>query len=223
MVERLADRFRCISVDLPSHGESSKSSGTPEAVATALHSTITALDVDRPVVVGHSAAAVMVTCYAATYPVAGVVNVDQPLLLGPFAELVQRVEQQLRGAEFTEAFEPFRQSIGVDALPEPMRSQVSATQTIRQDVVLDYWSLPLTTPPDELQAWIDGLADRIAAPYLAVFGQTLSDAARAQLQGHIRAVQIEELPGRGHMVHLVDPDRFCKRVAAFVDACQVQD
>ncbi len=219
IIDRLADRFRCIAVDLPGHGESSAPPGTLAAVAEAVHSAITPLDLGHPVLVGHSAAGVVVSVYAATYPVAGVVNVDQPLFMRPFGELVQRVEPQLRGPDFAEAFEPFRRSIGVEELPEPLRAQVSATQRIRQDVVLAYWSEPLTMPPEELQFWIDGVVDRITAPYLAIFGQTLPDAARSQLQEHLRTLQIEEWPGQGHLVHLVDPDRFCERLAAFVTAC----
>ena len=221
VIDRLADRFRCIAVDLPGHGESSAPPGTLEAVADAVHSVVISLDLARPVLAGHSAAAVIVSLYAASYPVAGVVNVDQPLFIRPFGELLQRIEPQLRSPDFPEAFEPFQRSIGVYDLPEPLRSRVSATQSIRQDVVLAYWSKPLTTPPEELQAWIDAVADRITAPYLAVFGQMLPDAARSQLQEHIRTLEIEEWPGQGHLVHLVDPDRFCERLAAFVAACHV--
>ncbi len=78
--------------------------------------------------------------------------------------------------------------------------------------------MPFTTPPEELQAWIDSAAERISAPYLAVFGQELSDEARSQLRQHIRRLEIEEWPGLGHCVHLADLDRFCERLTAFVAA-----
>jgi hypothetical protein len=42
-------------------------------------------------------------------------------------------------AVFDAAFEPFRQSIGVDRLPEPERSRIAARQRIRQDLVVGYW------------------------------------------------------------------------------------
>ena len=109
--------------------------------------------------------------------------------------------------------------LGVDALPAPMRSQVAATQTIRQDLVLGYWAEMLAETPAELQRRIDAVADAIAVPYLAIMGQTLSDVDREHLRRHVRGAQIEVWPGRGHMVHLAEPDRFAERLAAFVRDC----
>jgi len=216
---RLADRFQCISVDLPGHGETPGPPQPLDAVAHSLYDTLTALGIDRPVVVGHSMAVAIVSMYAAKYATAGVVNVDQPLNVGPFAEMVQRMAPALQGDGFDLAFEPIRQSMGVDALPAPMRSQVAATQTIRQDLVLGYWAELLAETPAELQRRIDAVADAIAVPYLAIMGQTLSDVDREHLRRHVRGAQIEEWPGRGHMVHLAEPDRFAERLAAFVRDC----
>lgn len=216
---RLSNRFHCISVDLPGHGETLGAPQSLDAIAHRLHDTLTALDIDCPVVVGHSMAAVIVSMYAAKYPTAGVVNVDQSLNVRPFAEMVQRMAPALHGDGFKLAFEPIRQSMGVDALPAPMRSQVEAAQTIRQDLVLGYWAELLAESPAELQQRIDAIADAIAVPYLAIMGQTLSDVDREHLQKHVRGAQIEEWPGRGHMVHLAEHDRFAERLAAFVRDC----
>ncbi len=71
----------------------------------------------------------------------------QMMLVGPFAGFVQQLAPALRGPDFISAFAPFRESIGVDRLPEPERSRVAATQRLEQSVVLDHWTGPLTTPP----------------------------------------------------------------------------
>ena len=169
--------------------------------------------------VGHSLGAALVSMYAATFPVAGVVNVDQPLDVRPFARLLKQVEPALRGPHFAAAFEPIRQSIGVELLPEPLRSRTLATQTVRQDLVLAYWDEVLHRSPEELQALIDETARRITVPYLAVFGHQLADDERTALQHLNPALELEEWPERGHMVHLMEPDRFAQRLAAFVGTC----
>jgi pimeloyl-ACP methyl ester carboxylesterase len=184
-----------------------------------VHALLANLGISRPVVVGHSLAGMIATIYAARYPVAGVVNVDQPLDVVPFARLVRQLEPALRGPDFLAAFEPFRQSIGVELLPEPLRSTTAATQTIRQDLVLGYWEEVLQRSPDELQAMADKTARSITVPYLAVFGRQLSDDERDRLHDRLSCLELEEWPERGHMVHLMEPDRFADRIAGFIDRC----
>lgn len=215
IAEALLPRHRVITVDLPGHGESDGSAADPRAVVDRLHATLTALRVHRPVVVGHSAGALLATGYAAVHPTSGVVNVDQPLLVAPFAALVQQLEAALRGADFHAAFAPFERGIGVDRLPEPERTRVTRTRDIRQDVVLDHWQLPLTTPPDALQASVDGMLDAITVPYLYVGGEELPPTVREHLQAHLRRPRFEIRPGLGHVVHLAEPQRFADVVSDF--------
>jgi pimeloyl-ACP methyl ester carboxylesterase len=218
IVARLSDRFRCITVDLPGHGESQGSGADPRAVGARIHATLTAADEQDPVVVvGHSAGALIATGYATLYPTAGVVNVDQTTLVAPFAGFVQQLGPALRGPDFISAFAPFRDSIGVDRLPEPERTRVAATQHIEQSLVLDYWTGPLTTPPAVLQQEIDALLDAVRVPYLWLAGEAIPRRDRELMLAHIPTAQIEEWPGSGHMVHLAEPDRFAERVAQFVD------
>jgi pimeloyl-ACP methyl ester carboxylesterase len=103
-----------------------------EEVGHQVQGLVTGLGIERPVVVGHSLGGLMATFYAATFSVAGVVNVDQPLDVQPFARLLQQVEPVLRGPHFAAALGPIRQSMGVELLPEPLRSHTLATQTVRQ-------------------------------------------------------------------------------------------
>ena len=208
-----------VAVDLPGHDGSPGLPSSIEEVGYRIHALITDLGIARPIVVGHSFGGALASMYAATFPVAGVVNVDQPLDIRPFARLLQQFEPALCGPHFIAAFEPIRQQIGVELLPEPLRSATLATQTIRQDLVLAYWDEALRRSPEELQAEIDEGARRIAVPYLAVFGHRLPDEERAAIRALIPHLELEEWPDQGHMVHLMEPDRFADRLAAFVAAC----
>jgi pimeloyl-ACP methyl ester carboxylesterase len=219
IVERLCARFACLAIDLPGHGDSPGPPRLLDEVAAGVHELLAERGIDRPVVVGHSMAAGIAALYAASYPVAGMVNVDQPLDVRPFAHLVHQLAPALRGDDFYTAFEPFRQSIGVEMLPEPERFTVAASQCIRQDLVLGYWDEVLHGRPEDLQARIDETAGAIRAPCLAVFGHSLSAEERNHLRRLLPTLELEEWPDHGHLVHLVAPDRFARRLAAFVEAC----
>jgi pimeloyl-ACP methyl ester carboxylesterase len=60
---------------------------------------------------------------------------------------------------------------------------------------------------------------QITVPYLAVFGHRLSDDERRRLRNRLPTLELEEWPDRGHMVHLMEPDRFADRLARFIDRC----
>src|SRR4051812_15079754 len=76
IVERLRDDVLCIAVDLPGHGHSGGSAMPLDRLAAVLHRQLGALDIDRPVVVGHSMFGGLAMLYAAQYPVRGGVIVD---------------------------------------------------------------------------------------------------------------------------------------------------
>ena len=219
IIDRLAGAYRCIAVDLPGHGDSDGPPRPLEDIAAALHRLLDEAGIDRPVVVGHSMGVPVVCIYAAAYPVRGVVDVDQSLFVRPFAELVHSLAPGLRGDDFGTAFEPVRQSIGIDRLPEPERSRIAARQRIRQDLVLGYWDEMLGTTPAQLQARIDNIAPAIRAPFLAVFGHVLDAHDKQHLRRFLPSAQVEEWPDRGHLVHLAEPDRFAARLAAFASQC----
>jgi pimeloyl-ACP methyl ester carboxylesterase len=217
IVERLGDGVDSIAIDLPGHGESAGPPCPLDELAGRIHGLVESLDVERPIVVGHSMSGGLAMIYAAAYPVRGVVDVDSPALLRPFAQLVRSLEPALRGPGFAQAFEPFDQSMGVGLVPAPLRQY--AAQEIRQDVVLGYWDELMRSDPDELQARVDEVGRGIDAPALAVFGRALSDEERDHMLGLLPDGQIEEWEGAGHCVHLSRADRFAARLGAFVDLC----
>jgi pimeloyl-ACP methyl ester carboxylesterase len=216
IVDRLRDRFRCLAIDLPGHGESTGSGADPREVVARIHATVVANDVVRPVVVGHSAGALHATAYVAAHATAGALNVDQSLRVAPFAGFIQHLAPALRGPDFGTAFEPFASSIGVMGLPEPERGRVLSTQRITQNLVLDHWCKPLTASPTDLQSEIDALLDHVAVPYLWLAGGPVDATDRDHLSAHVAQAHIESWSNLGHMAHLAEPDRFAARVAQFV-------
>ena len=191
----------CIAVDLPAHGESAGPPADLDVVATQVHELVAGLGVERPVVVGHSISGGVAMIYAANYPARGAVSVDSPFDIRPFARLVQHLAPALRGPGFAEAFAPIQRSMRLDLLPEPV------AQDIRQDVVLGYWDELLRTDPERMQRRIEAIADRLAVPVLAI---------AAEPQPYPPAGEVEIWPGSGHMLHLVEADRFAARLRRFV-------
>ena len=222
IVERLGDDVCSLAVDLPAHGDSAGPPCDLADVAARVHDLVEGLGIEDPVVVGHSMSSGVAMIYAASYPARGAVSVDSPTNLVPFAELVQRLKPALCGPGFAQAFEPFQQSMGLDRIPEPLRSEVLAAQEVRQDVVQGYWDELFRSEPEQLQAGVEQVAAAIDVPVLAVFGQQLSNDERDYLRQLVRGAQIEEWPGRGHFVHLAEADRFAARLRAFVDFCDTR-
>ena len=218
IIDRLDDRLRSIAVDLPAHGGSGGEPAPLDEVAAQVHQLVGSLDVDRPVLVGHSMSGGLASVYAATYPSRGVVSIDNGPDIRPFAQLLHQVEPALCGPGFTQVWRTFEDSLGLERIPEPVRSLVLETHEVEQDVVLGYWRTVLRTDPDELQALIDAQIRQLDVPFLGVFGRAITPSERERL-GWLRDAQLEEWAGDGHFAHLVDPDRFATRLRTFVEHC----
>jgi pimeloyl-ACP methyl ester carboxylesterase len=155
---------RVVALDLPGHGESPPHPPHDlPLVAAVVHDALEDAGVDRPVMVGHSIAGALVSLYASTYPVAGVVNVDQPPVIAPFVEFVKSIEPQLRGPALEQVWPMFFASFNTEVLPAAARELVEATCNPRQDIVVGYWSMILERPTEEITAMIDDSALRLAA------------------------------------------------------------
>jgi pimeloyl-ACP methyl ester carboxylesterase len=172
------------------------------------------LGIDPPIVVGHSMSGGVAMLYAAAYPTRGAVVVDNPFDVRPFARFAKQLEPALRGPAFEQAFAPFQQSMRLDLVQEPV------AQVLRQDVVVGYWEQLLRSDPEQLQAWIDQVAQSITVPCLALFGTTLADADRERIVAQVPTVSVEEWAGDGHCLHLAAPDRFAARLLRFVEDCR---
>ena len=217
IVDRLATDFRCIPVDLPGQGTSPGPPCTLAELTTTIHDLVRAMAPERPFLVGHSMSAIAALFYAEAFPVAGLVAVEGRIDAAGFVRMVQSLEDGLRGDGFAGAFEPILRSMGIEELPEPQRTDVQANQLVAQDVVVGYWDQLFRATPDEFQLRMDEALQAVAAqtPVLAVFGRTIEDAERSRWGELAPHAEIEEWPGRGHLVHLATPGRFATRVARF--------
>ena len=210
--------MRTIAFDLPAHGDSPGPPTSMEQLTARLHDQLVTLDIARPLLVGHSYGAAVASMYVASYPSLGLVTVDNGPELQPFAELVQRAAPMLRGPGFAEAWVMIENSLGLDQIPEPVQRLVRAGHRVDQDVVLAYWDPMLNTPPADLQAYIDSVGAKITVPVLAVYGNPASEGDRQRFR-RWPDVRVEEHPGDGHFVHLVDPARFAGSLHRFITHC----
>jgi len=218
IIERLHGDVRSIAIDLPAHGDSGGAPVQHDEFTAQLDRLLGSLEVDRPVVVGHSMSGGLASFYAANYPSRGLVTIDNGPDIRPFARLVQQLEPALCGPGFAQVWHTFEDSLGLERIAEPIRSLVLQTHEVRQDVVVGYWQTVLRTDPDEFQALIDAQIRQLDVPCLAVFGRPITPSEHERF-GWMPDAQLEEWTDDGHFVHLVDPDRFATRLCQFVDHC----
>ena len=209
---------RALALDLPGHGASP---GWPsydiESLAGGVHRAVEEAGLHAPVVVGHSMAGIIATAYAARYPSRGVVNVDQPLQVAPFAGFVQSLAGQLRGPDFPAIWQRFAASMHAELLPAAAQELVRSSSQPRQDLVLAYWREVLDQPASELAAFAAALLDAVRSadvPYLVVAGAAQEPGYEAWLSTVLPQAIVTVWPGSGHFPHLAHPDRFARCLAA---------
>ncbi|GIF74647.1 alpha/beta fold hydrolase [Asanoa siamensis] len=209
---------RIVAFDLPGHGESPRrTSYHLDEVCQVVHAAVTAAGLDAPVVVGHSIGGVLATHYGATYAARGVVNLDQPLLAGGFAELLRRSEATLRGPDFLDVWAGMRARMGVDRLPDAARHLVDTATTPRQDLLLGYWDELLVRPAAEHTALRERELAAIGArgvTYQYVVGEEPDPAYQRWLVSALPEVEVTLLAGGGHFPHLVRPVDLAHLLAA---------
>lgn len=206
VVDALAGR-RALAFDLPGHGDSPRrDSYHPAEVADVLHDAVTAAGVEAPVLVGHSIGAVLATVYAARHPARAVLDIDQPLLPGPFGDLLRSVEPVLRGPDHLTVWTGLLDGMGLEELSPPLRALLRSTP--RQDLLLGYWAEVLETPPEELRRQrTDELAvlREQGTGYHHVSRSPLPPAYLGWLRAVLPSAGTTVLPGSGHFPHLARP------------------
>lgn len=200
---------RAVAVDLPGHGDSPPLQDfTLDDVAAAIHDAAAVAGLDAPIVVGHSLGGALATTYGARYPARAVVNVDQPLLAGPFSQVLREVEPLLRGSDWERVWARMLGGMGIDGLPADAQELVRTATTPRQDLLLGYWDEVLTVPADELDARrveeLRAIRER-GVPYHYVTGAEPPPRFRAWLEAAVPDVAVTVLPGSGHFPHLAQP------------------
>ena len=208
----LAPEFTCVRVDLRGHGDSSTASEySTLSLVGDVRSVVAKLDIGEPAVVGHSLGATVAAVYAAVHPARAVICVDASLRFGDFAQLVQRHANTLRSDRTMEAVLAIDHELGLEpyAGTKDMERRV---RTFPRKVVLGIWQALLTTTPEQLTAIAETILPRITAPLLAVHGSPPPPDYQAWLTRLVPTAHLEVWDGTGHMLHLVEPQRFASRI-----------
>ena len=218
ITDRLSATRRVIVVDLPGHGRSGAADSYDIVhMAADVAAVISAEGLDGVHVVGHSLGGAVVSALAASdVPVRSVVNVDQPLKLDDFQESVQAVGAALRDpVSFADVMNTIFDSMAGDALDASERDRLQELRRLDQDVVLSVWSPLLDSTRDALATRIEEMTRNIRCPYLAIHGIDPGPAYATWLEALAPGAIVEVWDGLGHYPHLVDPDRFVRRVEEF--------
>src|SRR5207245_4723866 len=151
-----------------------------------------------------------------------VVSIAQPLRLRPFSELVQSLGPRLRDpVTYADALMEEKIGLGMDRVPDPVFGELERkTRASDQDVVLDIWKPMLDGDTDEISAAdmaLEQIFREINVPYIALHGQPVEDGYAQWLQTANPRAAFEYWAGSGHWLHLVDPDRFVRRLEQFLD------
>lgn len=197
---------RVPAVDLPGHGSAPRRSTYPlDELVEGINEQVVAAGLTSPVVVGHSAGAIIAGAYAARFPATAVVNIDQLLLPGPFFAVVRATEPQLRGPQWREFWDRMLAGMGIDSLPPEARKLVETATDPRADLLLGYWDEIFRRTDQEIQEQrqqeLQSIADRgigyrwvtSSEPPAPAPGRRASRTARAARP----SVPHEPPPGRG--------------------------
>ena len=206
-----------VAVDLRGHGESPRQAPYDlMSLVGDLAEVVDAEGLDRPLLVGHSLGGAVATAYAALFSSSGVVDVDQPLQLGGFREVLLGLEPRLTGSEeeFTETMSGlFDAERG--RLPDDEWQRLQSLRTLDQQVVLGVWATVFDTPTEDLDRANESLLSGIKVPYLSLHGSDPGPGYATWLRGLVPTAEVEVWEGDGHYPHLVEPDRFLERLTAF--------
>ncbi len=215
LVPALAEDHTVVAVDVRGHGGSDLAEDyDAPAMADDVAAVVRALDLDPPVVIGHSMGGIVVTAFAGTQPCRGVINVDQSIAIGGFQEMVLGIESMLRSDAFGDV---------ISSLFESLEGPLSAGEVARlaalrrpdQDVVLGVWAPLLQRTPAELDELVASMTAAVQVPYLAIHGVDPGPDYGRWLDHAIPTALLEVWEDSGHYPHLVHPERFVERVRAF--------
>jgi pimeloyl-ACP methyl ester carboxylesterase len=217
LLAALAAAHTVVAVDLRGHGESGPGQQYDVgAMAGDVDELLDELGLTAPLLVGHSLGGVVVTAFAAAFACRGVVNIDQPLALGGFQDGVRQLEGLLRGTT-----DEFRSAVGgifeqmVGPLPPAERERIEALRRPDQDVVLGVWTMLLEASRVEVDAFVISILEHVRVPYLSLHGIDIGDEYAPWLRTMVPGVEVEVWSGTGHYPHLVHPNEFLARLAAF--------
>jgi len=219
---RAAEHYRVIAIDRPGYGHSSRPRQrrwTPFAQAALLHAALRQLDVDRPLLLGHSLGASVAVAYALRHPVERLVlasglyyptpRLDAPLLIPPAIPIA--------GTLLRYTVSPL---LGRLAWPAWLRLIFSPAPVPRRFRPFPTW---LALRPETLRAIgedaayllpavsvMSGNYKRVRVPTTIIAGaddRYVSAHAHSQrLHDEIAGSELVLVPGAGHMLHYAAPE-----------------
>ncbi len=205
---------RTVAFDLPGHLDSPKQPSYDLGdVADVLHAAVVEAGLHKPVLVGHSIGGALATIYAGKYPTAGVVNVDQPLLVGPFKDVLAQLEPTLRSSAYGEVWDRMLAGMDIEQLPQAAQDLVHASTRPSQELLLGYWREVMESPAEVLKAKREADLHKITAPYDYVTANEPPAPYRQWLEANKPGVRITVLPGSGHFPHLAHAGELAKLLA----------
>jgi pimeloyl-ACP methyl ester carboxylesterase len=202
--------YRVVTLDLPGHGKSASPAETEFSMglfADAVESVRQALGPDRVVLVGHSMGAAVIRQYALSHPghVAGLVAVDGPLDLRPFAG----------GMGVGEAMTTAQREAMIEAM---FTHQTSAA--LRAEINAMMLAAPLSTVNGAAAVMFDPAIQSkqiIHAPALAIQAGTPLFAADPSAKEMLPQLEWTHIPGTGHFLMMEQPEAFNRLLADFLD------
>ncbi|GGP12962.1 alpha/beta hydrolase [Nonomuraea glycinis] len=208
---------RVVAFDLPGHGKSpARDSYQLDEVAAVVHQAVTAAGLDAPIVAGHSLGGALATVYAARYPARGVINIDQPLLVGGFRDVLRGAASVLRSPGYGQVWDGMLAGMGIERLPVDAQELVRAAGTPPQELLLGYWDEIMTMSAEEFtrRRTHDMATLRMKGiAYHYVGGNDLEPRYRNWLKWVLPEVTVTVLPGGGHFPHLAHPAELAKILA----------
>jgi len=226
VIEALPSSHPTIAFDLPGHGSSASllRPGLAPAI-DAIHAAVQEAQLDPPILVGHSIGGPLATLYAAQHPTAGVLSINAPLRIEPFAELLRSLHNQLACDGFASAWSMFQTSMQMELLPAAARALLKASDRPGderlQQQVLAYQADLLHGPLEEVVRWRDAGMSRLrdtGIPYLTLHSNCIDRSDRAWLSDRLPNAEILVWPVGHHFPHLSDPTRFAALVTGFAAA-----
>ena len=208
---------RVLAIDLPGHGDSPvQPPHDLDHVADLVHRALTECGVVAPIMVGHSISGALVSVYASAYRAAAVINVDYAPDIEPFALLIRRLADALRGPKFDQVWQDvFAANFEVHLLPDRAAALVRANYVADQKIVLSYWRQLLEETPQELVDLNAEMSRRLTqrnVPYTLILGHDLAPGEEQRLQERLPHMRVLSWPGAGHFPHLARPEHFARLV-----------
>lgn len=216
LVDRLAPHHRCVAIDLPGHGESGDEGCDSLSAAAAVHQVVRHLGLASPTIVGHSLGATIALIYGAVYGPRSVVALDPVgLYLPDLAATLAPLADRLRGDDFDAAFAEWEADL-LAPVPEDRRAGLQAGIRPRAEVVRSYWSALLdATDAEATQAGFAAALAGITCPTLVLLADPPSERDAAVLS-ELASATVEVHEGGTHFLHLLDPERYARRIADWV-------